>query len=100
MNNPFDSLIGILHGHQPPTTWQVLGVREGECDPHRLEEAALRQVGRVRPFQLAHPVKCTRLLNAIARALNQLSTERKPPDAASTAVSSNRKVAKIAPGAT
>ena len=56
-------------GRRRLTHYQLLGIAPDERDPALIEEAAARRSSEVRAYQLTREAECTRLLNAIARAL-------------------------------
>jgi hypothetical protein len=81
MFDPYHAWLGLpsRDTHSPAA---LLGVAADECDPRVLEDAALEQVARVRPYQHAFPRESTRLLNEIAQALTAVLNRvpRKPSD--------------------
>jgi len=66
------ALRGCRGGQQPWTLYQLLGIAADERDPRVIEEAAVRRSGQVRAYQLTREAECTRLLAAIARAVDIL----------------------------
>jgi hypothetical protein len=56
-------------GRRRLTHYELLGIAPDERDSAVIEEAGARRSGDVRAYQLTREAECTRLLNAIARAL-------------------------------
>ena len=63
---------GCRGGQRPWTHYELLGIAVDERDPGVIEEAAVRRSGQVRAYQLTREAECTRLLGAIARAVDVL----------------------------
>jgi WD40 repeat protein len=69
MFDPYHKWLGIPKDQRPPTYYQLLGLAAGESDVEVIEEAAIRQSGHLRAYQLGpHAELSTRLLNEIAQA--------------------------------
>jgi hypothetical protein len=66
------ALRGCRGGQRPWTHYELLGIAADERDPRVIEEAAVRRSGQVRAYQLTRESECTRLLGAIARAVDTL----------------------------
>ncbi len=69
VSDPYSEWLGIAGPRRPPRPHQLLGVPAGERGAAVLEEAALRRMAQLRPYQVVHPDECSRLLNEVARAL-------------------------------
>jgi hypothetical protein len=65
-------LPGCRGGQRPCTHYELLGIAADERDPAVIEEAAVLRSGQVRAYQLTREPECTRLLAAIARAVDTL----------------------------
>jgi hypothetical protein len=71
MFDPYQRWLRIPPGQRPVPAWQLLGITAAERNPRAMEEAALGQSAQVRTYQLAYPDESNRLLNEIAKALNE-----------------------------
>ncbi len=78
MCNPYQDWLGLPNGRQSFSACELLGVAVDETNPVAFEEAALRRLDQLRPYQLKYPQECSRLLNEIAAALNTLRPELVP----------------------
>jgi hypothetical protein len=78
MFDPFFRWMGIATGPQPLAPHEVLAVAPGEARGEVLEEAALRRVELVRPYQLKYPEESTRALCEIASALEAMRPSQVP----------------------
>jgi hypothetical protein len=78
MFDPYSRWLGIVGGPRPPAPHQILAVAPTEARGHVLEEAALRRVEQVRPYQLKYPEECTSLLSDIASAFEAMQQKQAP----------------------
>lgn len=68
------SWLGLPPGTWPPDDRTLLGLGSGPIDSARVEERALTQMDRLRPYQLLHPELVTEGMNQLARAMIALTT--------------------------
>ena len=82
--DPYHKWLGIPKDQRPPTFYQILGISPGETDTEVIDEAAIRQTGHVRTYQIGpHAQDCTRILGEISQARTTLlnPAKRKAYDA-------------------
>lgn len=69
MFDPYHKWLGIPKDQRPPTLYQLLSISPDERDLEVIEEAAIRQSGHIRAYQVGqHAAECTKLLNELAQA--------------------------------
>lgn len=65
----YEAWLGISPGHRPPTHYELLGLNAYESDATKIEQAALRRIGKVRQYQIgAHSDLSQEILSQLARA--------------------------------
>ena len=65
----YENWLGIPADHRPPTYYDLLGLEPFESDPATIEQAALRQVRKVRQHQIGpHSDFSREILPELARA--------------------------------
>src|SRR5439155_2139308 len=73
MFDPYHKWLGIPKDQRPPTYYQLLGLSQGEADLEVIEEAAIRQTGHIRTYQIGpHAKECTQILNELSQARTTL----------------------------
>jgi hypothetical protein len=71
--------LGLPAGPWPPDDRTLLGLPVGPITPTLVEERALAQMEKLRPYQLAQPDLVTEGMNRLAQALDSLTTPLAPP---------------------
>jgi len=67
--DPYHRWLGISPKHRPPNHYRLLGLEQGESDPEVIRDAAERQMGHVRQYQLGpHAELSQQILNELAAA--------------------------------
>lgn len=67
--DPYHRWLGISPKHRPPNHYRLLGLELGESDPEVIRDAAERQMGHVRQYQLGpHAELSQQILNELAAA--------------------------------
>lgn len=67
--DPYHRWLGISPKHRPPDHYRLLGLERGESDPEVIRDAAERQMGHVRQYQLGPNAELSqRILNELAAA--------------------------------
>jgi hypothetical protein len=67
--DPYESWLGIPLDRRPPTHYDLLGLAPSESDPAKIEQSALRRMGKIRQFQIGeHSEQSQEILNQLARA--------------------------------
>jgi hypothetical protein len=76
--DPYHRWLGISPKHRPPNHYRLLGLEQGESDPEVIRDAAERQMGHVRQYQLGpHAELSQRILNELATAKGCLLDARR-----------------------
>lgn len=81
--DPYHQWLDIPPNRQPPSAFVLLGLPDGELDPHRVHQSAAERYEHVRRYILGpHGAEAQRLLTEISRAVTELLNRRSANGAA------------------
>src|SRR5437763_1280125 len=60
--------LGLPDKRWPPDPYALLGLTPGDCNAARIEQRVHERMGKLRCYQLSHPVEATEGMNRVAQA--------------------------------